>query len=77
VELLLHQRGEVSKRLEVRLAQLTWATVDDAQGAYARAVGSGKRLAGVEADMGLAGDERVVREPLVLERVRNNEGIEA
>lgn len=61
--------GEIAEQRELVGAQLTRPRIDQAQRADRRAVRRGKRTACVEANAGLAGDERVVVETIVVERV--------
>ena len=65
VEFLLHEAGEVGEHLDHRFGELPRARVHHAERAEATAVLGEEREAGVEADAGFAGDERVVGEAVV------------
>lgn len=64
-ELLLDQRGQVGEDLTLGVIELAGLAVDDAEGAHRHAVRTVHDVPGVEADVGVAGDQRVLGEPII------------
>src|SRR5436305_7251417 len=57
VQLTLDQDGKVSQGLQLIVAHLPRATVDQAQGAKLRPIGTGKRVSSIETDVWLTCDQ--------------------
>ena len=68
-QLLLDQIAEVLQEADAGLVELARPGVNKAQRAGAAAAGQGERVAGIEPDMRLTGDMRVVGKARVEERV--------
>src|SRR4029453_14817517 len=73
VHLLLNKAGGALNRFKGRGGKLTWTGVDQAQRAKATAIGVKNRKPGIKADSRFAGDQRVVRKPVVKKRVRTHQ----
>ena len=70
-------QGERPQNLALLVAQLPRFAVDHAQGAHAAAVAQAHRCAGIEADVGLAGNERVVGKARVVQGIGHFENLVA
>jgi len=67
----LHQQGEIPKPREVSVIGRVRLGVENAQRSYAFTAKRLQRIAGIEADVWVVDNERVVAESLVLQGVRN------
>ena len=74
LEFVFHDTGQIPEGRNVIIREGAGNGVDQAQRAGHRAVGQVHRLAGVEPDVGLTGDQGIVTEPLISSCVVNNEG---
>ncbi len=73
-QLVDHQLGKVRQNIQLGVGQLARLGVDGTQGADVGAVLHLQRHPGVEPHMGRTHHQRVVGEPFIQKRVRNDEG---
>src|SRR5580704_16273521 len=73
VQLVLGERGQLREGCFFRGTERSWLRSCQAQRANTVAPGTVQRIAGIEANEWRIHDKRIVVEPLVLERVRDDE----
>ena len=61
LQLVFDQSGQPLQGVTLLVVEGAWPLIDDAEGADQGALGAGNRHAGIEADAGVTGDQRVAR----------------